>query len=265
MPFYDDIKSDVIYGTVGTTNKNKWYDVTMDDLESAYTQFKPAKSKYKNKYVSFKQEYLIDKKNFILQDSDKYMIKTGNWLSEDKHNSRMFENWYTNNLSHKNDYWITTDIGTSGSTTTFNAVITPPPRRIGGIYKIKSRKRQFLRAGAPNEEKARRLLQRLIGFQRFARYIRDGFVTYRGKSGKVYQIFPGMAHMRVWMNGQRVEDLCLCIRDYDIPPTDSIVMRLLMLEHSEEEFRAQANVHRIRTGMGGLTPNNHTVVIGAVA
>lgn len=134
---------------------------------------------------------------------------------------------------------------TIGASTTFNVEVQPPPRRHGGIYHMKGRKRRGLWKDAqPNEEKARRLLQRIIGFQRYARYIRDGFVNYQGKSGRVYQIFPGTTHMPVWFKGKMVEKLCLCIQDYKVPPTDSVVMRLLMLEHSEAEFRAQANIHK---------------------
>lgn len=141
--------------------------------------------------------------------------------------------------------WLTTTDGSSA--TTMNVDVQPPPRRHGGIYKVRNRTRHSLHRPAAPEEKARRLLQRLVGFQRYARYIRDGFVTHRGASGRVYQIFPGQTHMRVWFKGQRVEDLCLCIEDYSIPPTDSVVMRLLMLEHSEAEFREQANISRVRT------------------
>lgn len=118
----------------------------------------------------------------------------------------------------------------------------PAPRRIGGIYHTDRRRRQSLRPCAPNEERARQLLQRLVGFRRFARYIRDGFLAHQGKSGKVYQIFPGYTHMKVWVKGRHVESLCLYIKDGDVPPTDDVVMRLLMLEHSEEGFRRQANV-----------------------
>ena len=147
---------------------------------------------------------------------------------------QMIENWI-----------IDTTVEASGST--FNVDIPPSPRRHGGIYNVRGRKRQGLHKPRPNEARARHLLQRLIGFQRYARYIRDGFISHRGASGRVYQIFPGDSHMRVWFKGQRVEDLCLCIEDHSLPPTDSVVMRLLMLEHSEIEFREKANISK-KTG-----------------
>lgn len=194
-----------------------------------------------------KTTFLKLQQKFSLSESD---VTTGGEVFSGNRNM----DWYTR---HKETFlqeieqqimgnWtIDTICGTSG--TTVNIDVPPPPRRHGGIYNVRGRKRDSLHRPQANEQKARRLLQRLIGFQRYARYIRDGFVSYRGTSGRVYQIFPGQTHMRVWFKGQRVEDLCLCIKDYSIPPTDSVVMRLLMLEHSEAEFREQANISRAAT------------------
>jgi hypothetical protein len=48
-----------------------------------------------------------------------------------------------------------------------------------------------------------------------------------------------------WRN---FEDLCVCVRDFEVPPTDSVVVRMLMIEHSEEQFRSQCNVWAGRHG-----------------
>lgn len=78
-------------------------------------------------------------------------------------------------------------------------VIQPIPRkRVGGLHIITHRTRQSLNHCSPNEEKARQLLQRLIGFRRFVKYIRDGFVSFRGRSGKIYQIHSGDKFTTVW-------------------------------------------------------------------
>jgi hypothetical protein len=164
--------------------------------------------------------------------AESYARETGQFIQALQ--EQMIENWIINTTAEV-------------SGTTFNVDIPPQVRRHGGIYNVRNRKRHSLHRPQANEERARRLLQRLIGFRRYARYIRDGFISHRGASGRVYQIFPGDIHMRVWFKGQRVENLCLCIEDHSLPPTDSVVMRLLMLEHSEAEFREQANISRAAT------------------
>lgn len=110
----------------------------------------------------------------------------------------------------------------------------PAPRRA---------RSSLLRPTRSNEEKARQLLLRMIGPARFSRYVRDGFISVRGRSGKVYQVFPGERHTRVWeptpQGWRNLEDLCVCVKDHEVPPTDSVVVRMLMIDHSEEEFRAR--------------------------
>lgn len=106
--------------------------------------------------------------------------------------------------------------------------------------------RRVVEIGEGPNEKANSLLSRMIGEKAFRGYLRNGFVSYRGKSGKIYQVFPGYGETQVWDKGQPVERLCLIFKDSKLPPTDSVIMRLLMLEHDEEEFRKLANVHAFR-------------------
>jgi hypothetical protein len=103
-------------------------------------------------------------------------------------------------------------------------------------------RRRGLQVTEGPEEKARRLLRRMVGDKVFRDYVKNGFLSYRAASGKVYQIFPGHRHMPVWKNGQQIEQLCVVFQDHKLPPTDAVVMRLLMLEHDEEGFRKMANV-----------------------
>ena len=91
------------------------------------------------------------------------------------------------------------------------------------------------------EEAARGLLMRMIGFTAFKGYVKRGFVSYRAKSGRVYQVFPGMHMTHVWQHGQPLEKLCLVFQSRDMPPTDWVIMRLLMLENDEQGFRQMAN------------------------
>lgn len=127
-----------------------------------------------------------------------------------------------------------------------NRVETPKEAR-ARRRSLPMRKRTALLRCAANEDKARQLLLRFIGPMRFRKYLRDGFVSYKGKSGKLYQIFPSNQMTKVWEYGELIESLCVCLEDQmsggrHIPPTDAIIMRMLMLEHSEELFRSKCNV-----------------------
>lgn len=93
-----------------------------------------------------------------------------------------------------------------------------------------------------SEKKAREALRAIIGEVRFKRYLKHGFLTVRGVSGHVYQVFPGHRMTHVWKDGKPVEKLCIVFCDSSVPPTDSVIMRLLMILDSEEEFRRQSNV-----------------------
>lgn len=98
-----------------------------------------------------------------------------------------------------------------------------------------------LRVAEGPEEAARGLLMRMVGPEAFRGYVRRGFVSYRGRSGDVYQVFPGMQMVNVWRGGQPLKKLCVVFQDKDIPPTDWVIMRLLMLEHDEQAFCALAH------------------------
>lgn len=104
-----------------------------------------------------------------------------------------------------------------------------------------TRTRRCLEVKEGPEEVARSLLRRMVGVKAFRNYIRNGFISYRSKSGKVYQIYPGSQMTKVWQNGQPLKTLCVVFKDYSLPPTDWVIMRLLMLEHDEAAFWALAN------------------------
>jgi len=98
------------------------------------------------------------------------------------------------------------------------------------------------RASKKSEARAREALRELIGEVQFKRYLKNGFITVNGDSGRVYQIFPGHGMTKVWHKGTLIEKLCVVYCDSSLPPTDSIIMRMLWILDSEEEFRKQANV-----------------------
>lgn len=117
-------------------------------------------------------------------------------------------------------------------------------RQHGRIPHPGPRSRRPLRVVEGPEEKARYLLRNMIGEAAFRGYMKNGFISYRGASGLAYQIFPGHRAVKVWNQGAVIETICLVFQDPSLPDTDAVIMRLLMLENNEEEFRRLAHVQR---------------------
>ncbi len=141
------------------------------------------------------------------------------------------------------DYTITlTNVGTAAS---FNIDINMHPM---------SGRRRCLQTTDGPEAKARLLLKRLVGDTAFRSYLKNGFLSYRGKSGRTYQIFPGEGMTNVWRDGTPVDKLCVIFNGGRCPPTDSVVMRLLLLESSESEFWRMANKFGLEPSRGHQTP-----------
>ena len=89
------------------------------------------------------------------------------------------------------------------------------------------------------EERARRTLRRVIGEQAFKKFVRDGFITVVPKSGLTYRIYPGRGITVVYDRGIIVDRLCVVLQG-DFPPTDSILMRYLLILNDEGEFSKYA-------------------------
>ncbi len=94
------------------------------------------------------------------------------------------------------------------------------------------------------ELRARETLRRVIGDDKFQRLVRDGFVSVRGKDNLHYQIFPGHGITCVFDKGKMIERLCVILKG-DFPPTDSIIMRYLMLLNNPAQFRSFAIKHSV--------------------
>lgn len=92
------------------------------------------------------------------------------------------------------------------------------------------------------ELRARQTLRRVIGEDHYRSFMKNGFVTVRGKSGRFYQVFPGHDFTRVFENGKVIEDLCVVLTG-GYTPTDALLMRYILLLNDEEHFRSLANRH----------------------
>ena len=91
------------------------------------------------------------------------------------------------------------------------------------------------------EQRARETLMRLIGQERYFKFLKTGFVSaFNRVSGRVYQIFPGNGITKVFENGQLTARLCVVLNQ-DFPPTDSIIMRyLLAIKHGIEGYNKKS-------------------------
>jgi hypothetical protein len=96
-----------------------------------------------------------------------------------------------------------------------------------------------------NEQIAIETLREVITETEFRKYLKYGFVLVKGKSGKTYQIFRNTSHTKVWSGGKLIEEICVKIADYNIPPTDNVIAVKTMLETSEEECYKLANVYKM--------------------
>jgi len=111
------------------------------------------------------------------------------------------------------------------------------------------------------EQRARETLRRVIGDDKFKNFLRTGFVSVRAKSGMVYQIFPSHGITCVYNNGVQIERLCVVLQG-DFAPTDSLIMRYILILNNEKYFRSFANVHSIVNGEEARTyqPDQRSLV-----
>ena len=106
---------------------------------------------------------------------------------------------------------------------------------------VSNRRRPMETTNQLNELRARATLRRVLGDDQFRRFLKNGFITVRALSGKIYQIYPGHGMTMVWQNGKPIEKLCVVLSG-NFPPTDSMIMRYLMILNDEDDFRSRANV-----------------------
>ena len=79
------------------------------------------------------------------------------------------------------------------------------------------------------EERARETLRRVIGQEKFLLFLKNGFISVRGKDDYIYQLFPGHGITCVFDRGNLIARLCLYFPG-DFTPTDSLIMRFLLTQ-----------------------------------
>lgn len=85
------------------------------------------------------------------------------------------------------------------------------------------------------------LLKSLVQEVEWRRYLKYGFVTVQGQSGLIYKIGRG-SHVMVYRKGKKIAELCVYVQG-NVPPTDSVIARKIMVEVDEKDIWARANIH----------------------
>lgn len=95
------------------------------------------------------------------------------------------------------------------------------------------------------ERRALETLREVVTEAEFRKYLRYGFVLVKGESGKTYQVFKNKSHCRVWLNGKLIEEVCVRIKDKEVPLTDNVIAFKTMIEASEADFKKLGNVYKM--------------------
>jgi hypothetical protein len=114
------------------------------------------------------------------------------------------------------------------------------------LIQVKSRSNASQYPGETEpERKALETLRETITEAEFRKYLRYGFVLVKGQSGKTYQIFKNKSHCKVWLGGKLIEEVCVRIKDVQVPKTDNVIAFKTMIEASEENFKTLGNVYKM--------------------
>lgn len=103
------------------------------------------------------------------------------------------------------------------------------------------------RAETPEEALAQEALREVVTEEEFRKYLRYGFVLVEGRSGARYQVFRNRHHVKVWVGGKLVEEICVYLKSVGgatAPPTDKVVAFKAMIEADEEAFKDMGNRYR---------------------
>lgn len=167
----------------------------------------------------------------------------------DYHTTRLFGTVNTINAIQYNHNW--------------HCNVIPPAERLRTIlrkrHSISFTTKSLSQTKDIREIRARETLRRVIGEQKFRDFIKKGFVSVKGKSGLIYQIFPGHDFTNIYDRGIMKERLCAYLNG-EFPPTDSLIARYLLILNNEDMFRSYSNVHEPIAKIESTKPDKRTLV-----
>jgi hypothetical protein len=85
----------------------------------------------------------------------------------------------------------------------------------------------------------------MITEEQYRKYLKFGFILVKGQSGLTYQIFRNESHTKVWKNGKIIKEICVRIKDHNIPLTDNVIAFKTIIEASENQFYKMGNVYKM--------------------
>jgi hypothetical protein len=112
------------------------------------------------------------------------------------------------------------------------------------VIAVKSRATPLGNASGP-ELVALETLREMISESDFRKYLKYGFVLVEGSSGCTYQIFRDRAHTKVWRGGILLEEICVRIKDSNVPKTDNVIAFMTMVRTDEDAFKALGNRYKM--------------------
>jgi len=99
---------------------------------------------------------------------------------------------------------------------------------------------------SPEERKAIETLREVISESDYRKYVKHGFLMVRGSDGDLYQVYRDRSHTKVWHDGKIIEEVCVRIKDSNVPPTDNVIAFKTLIEIHAEGFKAMGN--RFKSG-----------------
>jgi hypothetical protein len=111
-------------------------------------------------------------------------------------------------------------------------------------------------AGAsPAEQKALDTLREMISESDYRKYIKHGFLMVRGSDRDMYQVFRTQSHTKVWRDGKVIEEICVRIKNSNVPPTDNVIAFKTLIEINSEAFKLMGNRFPIADRQRFITNN----------
>ncbi len=87
------------------------------------------------------------------------------------------------------------------------------------------------------EETAKELLKSLISEADYELYLKEGYIQVESKGGKVYRIKPRDT-IEILKGGAHENSLCIVTKDTQLPASDEVLWKKLMVEADEKELLA---------------------------
>ncbi len=94
-------------------------------------------------------------------------------------------------------------------------------------------------------------VRKVLGFEKYKKLRRDGYVPVRGRSGRLYLVTYGIHHMAVYSrNGKLTDSLCLAYGQgsglnlkFRYPPSAQFLLKYTMLLSNERRFLSLCKKH----------------------